>query len=77
MSTMMLNNLLALDNATERTTALQIYLTNGTSRQASLNYDYRNYTQAGDIWPESLQYAGAVGTIRSTHMVLLERVDPT
>ena len=77
MATMMLNNLLALDNATERNTALQIYLTTGTSKQASLSYDYRHYTQAGNIWPESLQYAGAVGSIRSTHMVLLERVDTT
>ncbi len=77
MSTMMLNNLLALDNSTERNTALQIYLTTGTSKQASLSYDYRYYTQPGTIWPESLQYSGMVGTIRSTHMVLLERVDPT
>ncbi|MGL4398950.1 MAG: autotransporter-associated beta strand repeat-containing protein [Luteolibacter sp.] len=77
MATMMLNNLLALDNATERNTALQIYLTTGTSKQASLSYDYRHYTQAGSIWPESLQYSGAVGSIRSTHMVLLERVDPS
>jgi hypothetical protein len=76
MSTCMLNNLLALDDATERNTALQIYLTTGTSRQASLSYDYRHYTQPGDIWPESLQYAGAVGGIRSSHLVLLERVDP-
>jgi autotransporter-associated beta strand protein len=76
MATMMLNNLLALDNATERNTALQVYLTTGTSRQASLSHDYRYYTQAGNLWPESLQYAGAVGSIRSTHMVLLERVDP-
>jgi autotransporter-associated beta strand protein len=76
MATTMLNNLLALDDSTERNTALQIYLTTGTSRQASLDYDYRHYTQAGDIWPESLQYAGAVGSIRSLHMVLLERVDP-
>lgn len=77
MATTMLNNLLALDDAAERDTALQIYLTTGTSRQASLDYDYRHYTETGDIWPESLQYAGAVGTIRSTHMVLLERVDPS
>ena len=77
MATMMLNNLLALDNATERNTALQIYLTTGTSKQASLSYDYRYYTQAGSIWPESLQYSGAVGSIRSNHLVLLERVDPT
>jgi len=75
-ATTMLNNLLALDDATERSTALQVYLTNSTSKQASLDYDYRHYTQAGDIWPESLQYASGVGGIRSTHMVLLERVDP-
>lgn len=75
-ATTMLNNLLALDDATERSTALQVYLVNSTSKQASLDYDYRYYQQEGDIWPESLQYAGAVGSIRSTHMVLLERVDP-
>jgi hypothetical protein len=77
MATTMLNNLLALDSATERATALQVYLVTGTSRQASLDYDYRNYQQEGDLWPESLQYAGAVGAIRTNHMVLLERVDPS
>jgi hypothetical protein len=76
-ATTMLNNLLALDSSTERATALQIYLTTGTSKQASLDYDYRNYQQEGDLWPESLQYAGAVGSIRTNHMVLLERVDPS
>ena len=75
-STTMLNNLLALDDSAERSTALQVYLVNSTSKQASLDYDYRHYTQTGNIWPESLQYARAVGWIRSTHMVLLERVDP-
>ena len=54
MSTTMLNNLLALDDSAERATALQIYLITGTSKQASLDYDYRHYTQTGDIWPESL-----------------------
>jgi len=77
MSTCMLNNLLALDSSTERAAALQIYLITGSSRQASLDDDYQNYTQPGDIWPESLQYSGAVGQIRSSHMVLLERYDPT
>jgi len=62
-ATCMLNNLLALDNSTERATALQVYLVNSTSKQASLDYDYRNYTEEGDIWPESLQYAGGVGSI--------------
>jgi autotransporter-associated beta strand protein len=76
MATTMLNNLLALDSSTERDAAIQIYLTTGSSRQASLQYDYRHYTTAGNIWPESLQYAGAVGSIRSAHMVLLERVNP-
>lgn len=77
MSTCMLNSLLALDSVTERTNALQIYLVTGAPKQASLDYDYRNYDQPGDIWPESLQYSGSVGEIRSTHMVLLERYDPT
>jgi autotransporter-associated beta strand protein len=76
MATTMLNNLLALDDAAERNTAIQVYLNTGTSRQASLDYDYRHYQASGNIWPESLQYAGAVGDIRTTHMILMERVDP-
>ena len=51
MSTAMLNNLLALDDDSERAAAVQVYLATGSSRQASLNYDYRHYVQAGDIWP--------------------------
>ncbi len=77
MATAMLNNLLALDNTTERNTAIEVYLTTGTSRQASLEYDYRHYQSEGNIWPESLQYAGAVGSIRSTHLVQLDRFNPS
>jgi hypothetical protein len=77
MATCMLNNLLALDNAAERAAALQVYRITGSSRQASLDYDYRHYSSPGDIWPESLQYASDVGQIRTFHMVLLERYDPT
>ncbi|MGN6642235.1 MAG: cadherin-like beta sandwich domain-containing protein, partial [Verrucomicrobiota bacterium] len=77
MATCMLNNLLALDSLTERATDLQVYLTTGSSRQASLNYDYRNFSKPGDIWPESLQYSSAVSTIRTFHMALLERYDST
>lgn len=76
MSTCMLNNLLALDNDAERADALQIYLATGTSRQSSLAKDYLQYPEAGDIWPESLQYADGVGKIRTFHMVLLERIYP-
>ena len=76
-ATCMLNNLLALTNTTERETALQVYLYSGSSKQASLDYDYRHYTAPGDIWPESLQYSSGVGSIRASHLVLLERVDPT
>jgi len=77
MSTCMLNSILALDDATERAAALQVYLVNSSSRQASLDYDYRFYVAPGDIWPESLQYASGVGNIRASHMVLLERYDPS
>ena len=76
MATCMLNSLLALTNTTERTAYLQHYLYTNTTRQASLNYDYRYYNNPGDIWPESLQYAGAVGSIRTLHMALIERYDP-
>jgi hypothetical protein len=77
MATTMLNNLLALDSASERNTALDVYLNTGTSRQDSLDYDYRHYETAGNIWPESLQYAGAVGNIRTSHLVLLDRFNPS
>ena len=41
MATCMLNNLMALDNEAERDAAIQVYLTTGGPRQASLEYDYR------------------------------------
>ncbi|MVD21723.1 hypothetical protein D6U55_19795, partial [Vibrio cholerae] len=63
--------------ATERAASLQVYLYTGGVRQASLDYDYRHYTNPGDVWPESLQYAAGVGGIRSSHLVLLERIDPS
>lgn len=77
MSTCMMNSVLALDDATERAAALKVFLLTSSTRQASLDYDYRFYAQPGDIWPESLQYSGGVGNIRSTQMVLMERVDPS
>jgi hypothetical protein len=77
MGTCMLNNLLALDDAAERAAALQVYITTGGARQDSLSKDYQKYSLPGDLWPESLQYANAVCSIRSTHMVLIERYDPT
>ena len=77
MSTSMLNNILALNDATEREAALQIYLTTGTSRQSSLHNDYRNFPTPDSIWPESLQYAVDVVTVRTAQLVLLDRYDPT
>ena len=77
-ATAMLNNLLALDNATARSNFLTVYLTTGGSRQTSLSDDYnRDYNNPGDIWNESWQYSTAVTTIRSFNMVLIERYDPT
>ncbi len=75
-STCMLNSLLALSDPVERAAAVNIYLNPGTGRQSSLKEDYAEYPQPDSIWPESLQYASAVGSIRSTHMVVLERYDP-
>ncbi len=49
MATCMLNNLLALDDETERNAALQIYITTGGPRQTSLASDYLKYSQPGDI----------------------------
>lgn len=77
-ATCMLNNLLALDSSTERAAGLQIYLLTGSSRQDSLQYDYNlDFDNPGDIWHESFQYSSGVGQIRTFHMVLLERYDPT
>ena len=70
----MLNNLLALDSASERATDLQVYLVTGSSSQDSLDYDYNlDFINPGDIWHESFQYSTSVGTIRTYHMVLIER----
>ena len=76
MSNCMLQNLLAFDDETERNTALDIYLTTGTSRQQSLATDYQTFTAAGNIWPESLRYAYDVNRIRSNHLVLIDRIFP-
>lgn len=76
MSNGMLQNLLAFDNETERNTALNVYLTTGTSRQQSLATDYQTFTAAGNIWPESLLYAYEVNRIRSNHLMLIERAFP-
>lgn len=76
MSNCMLQNLLAFDDVAERNTALDIYLTTGTSRQQSLDTDYQTFTAAGNIWPESLRYAYDVNRIRSNHLVLIDRIFP-
>lgn len=76
MATCMLNNLLALNDDAERTAALNVYLATGGTRQDPLAKDYLAYSQPGNVWPESLQYANEVCNIRSTHMVLVERYDP-
>ena len=77
-ATAMLNNLLALDSASARSSFLTVYLTTGASRQSSLSEDYnRDYNKPGDIWNESLQYSTSVTTIRVNNMVLIERYDPT
>jgi hypothetical protein len=74
MSTTMLNSLLALEDETARASYLDVFLNTGSSRQASLDYDYRYYDNPGDIWPESLQYVTDVAEYRSFQMVLLERI---
>lgn len=76
MSNCMLQNLLALDDITERNTALNVYLTTGTSHQQSLDTDFRTFTAAGNIWPESLGYAYEVNRIRSNHLMLIDRIYP-
>ncbi|MCH7226225.1 hypothetical protein [Haloferula sp. A504] len=78
MSVCQMNNLLALDSKTERDAALQVLIHDGTSRQASIVDDYNTaYSDPGDVWPESLQYANAVSTLRSFEMAVCERFDPS
>ena len=77
MSNSMLTNLLAMDDEAEREAYLDVYLVTGTNRQKSMAQDYSFYSQPGNIWPESLQYANAVPTIRTSHMVLIDRYDPS
>ncbi len=76
MATTMLNNLLALNDESAREAKLDVYLVNGTQRQKSLAEDYQFYAQTGNIWPESLQYVNAVATIRTSHLVMIDRYDP-
>lgn len=76
MATTQLNNLLALDDLKERTRELEIYLIKSTNNQASMQYDYRHFQKPGDIGHESLQYAIAPASIRTQHMIVLERIYP-
>ena len=77
MATTMLNNLLAFDDENEREAALEVYLVTGSNRQKSLADDYIFYSEPGNVWPESLQYADAVTTIRASHLLMIERYDPS
>jgi autotransporter-associated beta strand protein len=78
MSPCMLQNLLALDSASERAADLQVYLNTGGPGYGSLKANYNAaFTSPGNIWPESFQYSSSVSGWRTYTMVLLERYDPT
>ncbi len=66
------HNVLALDNAAERTRLLEHVLTKNTAHQDSLSKVVAEYSKAGAVWPESLQYSGGVSSL-STYLVALMR----
>lgn len=75
-TTSLLHNLLAIEDADERTRLLRHFVDKDTNNQGSLKYVYRHFKQPGDMWPESLAYSGIVTRLSIYHMTLVDRIDP-
>ncbi len=77
MSGCLVHNVLALDNATERATSLNTYLTTDAPNFSSLQTMAARYVNPNDVWPEPLSYSNDVNKAHSHLMTLLEHYDPT
>lgn len=75
-SSSLIQNMMALDDATERARYLPYFVDTDTRYQASLERVYRSFRQPGDVWPESMGYSTHVTTLCIFHMTLVDRIHP-
>ncbi len=71
----LVQNLLALNNETQRDSLLDIYLNKGSDRQDPLSVIASHYTKLGDVYPETSQYSSAVSSLSTTLITMLEKYD--
>jgi len=75
-ATSLVHNILALDDEKERAEKLPYYLIKDTDHQVSLLTVSKKFTNAGDVWPESLSYSRHVANFTLYLMTILDRIYP-
>ena len=73
----LVRNALALEDPTERTFKLSHYTTRESTRQDPISKIAKEYETDTDLWPESLQYASAVGEISTALIATVDGYDPS
>ncbi len=72
----LVHNILALEDPSDVEKFLPYYLDTDTDHQTSLKTTAALYENAGDLYPESLQYTVAVANFSTYLMVVLDRLYP-
>ena len=72
----MVQNLLALEDNTEREAFIQIYLSEGSDKQDPLTAVASEFKIEGDVWPETSQYSNGVAQLTTYLMTILTKYDP-
>lgn len=75
-SSSLVHNALAIDDKALRQHYLNHYLSIDTPHQDSLAKVAKSYVNAGDIWPESLNYSMHVAYFSLYLMTLIDRIEP-
>ena len=75
-STSLIQNMMAIDDETERNRLLAYVVDKDTERQASFELLYKNFEKPGSIWPESFSYSLHVTTLSIFHMTMIDRIYP-
>ncbi|WP_445736602.1 heparinase II/III domain-containing protein [Mariniflexile sp.] len=73
----MVQNLLALDNVSDRKKYINVYLNEGSPRQDPLSTIASFYKNPGDVYPETSNYSNAVASYSTVLMTMLTKYDPS
>ena len=73
----LVHNALALNNAEQRKTYLDFYITQGTNTQDALPNVSEQYQNEGDVYPETSQYSNGVAGYTTQMLLILDRYDPS